>query len=333
MKTIIPSQSRATTHAALSHPEAEERERARFWAIDAELRNQLEAYKATHGDSNQTLGRKLGFPDGTAVSKYLNNKMDRDPSDFESKVADLLRMDARMQAIGSGSGEILETSVIRQAANFFDTVRRAGAVGVLHSPAGLGKTTAIAAYVKANPTAVPICANAAQSDAKGVRQLLWGAVDHRSYDPCSSRWDYLVSKFAGTQRLLIVDNAQRLAGSGRDCLFDFRDQTGIPMVLVGNPSILQRVALNDQQFSRTLMEHEATLKTPAQVARAIVDLHTDRGEEIYDLAERVVRVRGGGYLRSLVMTLLAMREMEQLAGGDIRKSFEAALAKSIHHKN
>ncbi|HRQ88146.1 MAG TPA: hypothetical protein PLA50_05075, partial [Bacteroidia bacterium] len=153
MKTITPSRSR-TTHAALSHPEAEER--GKYWPVNESLRDQLATYKDARADSNQSLGRKLGYPDGTAVSKYLNGKMDRDPSDLESKAADLLRMDARRQTLGTA--DILDTSVVRQVARFCDVVRAASAVGVLHSPAGLGKTTGIASYAEASPTAVVISA-------------------------------------------------------------------------------------------------------------------------------------------------------------------------------
>jgi DNA transposition AAA+ family ATPase len=332
MKTILPSKGR--THAANSHPEAEDRQgpedRSKFWQTNADLREQLEGLKAK-GDTNVSIGKKLGYPDGTVVSKYLNDRMDRDPAEFEGRLADYVAAESRRTL--AVHGEVIRTSVVRQFATFADAVRRSNAVGVFHSPAGLGKTTAIADYLEKNPTAIGVCANAAQNDATGVRQLFWAATSHRGYLANRSRWDFLVDKFKGSGRLIVVDNAQRLIGSGRDWLFDFRDATGCPMVLVGNPAILSRVAGSDQQFSRTLMEHEATLKEVESVVRQIVDAHTGDGESIYDLCYPIAKRKGCGHLRSLVMTLTAMREFVNPDEPDPRRAFEAALAKSIHHKH
>jgi DNA transposition AAA+ family ATPase len=321
--TITPSTSR---HAA-AEPVAE---RARFRPINADLRERLDAYRARTGDTNTGIGRKLGYPDGTAVSKYLGDKYDRDPAEIEARLDDFFAAEARRSL--AVAGEIIRTSVVRQFAGFANAVRRSNAVGVFHSPAGLGKTTAVADYLAANPTTVGIVANAAQCDATGVRQLFWASSSHRGYSPNTSRWDYLVEKFAGSGRLIVVDNAQRLIGSGRDFLFDFRDATGCPIVLVGNPAILHRVAGSDQQFSRTLMEHEATLKETENVVRQIVDAHTADGEAIYDLCYPIAKRRGGGHLRSLVMTLTAMGEFMDPQEPDTRRAFESALAKSIHAK-
>jgi len=319
--TITPSKSRSAATADLPV----------YQSINGDLRDQLFKFKEATGDTNSGVGRKLGYPDGTAVSKYLNDKFDRDPQEFESRLLDLLKTESRRRA---HVGEIYGSSVINQAAAFFDTVRHTNTVGVFHSPAGLGKSTAILAYLEANPTAVLLTANASQNDATGIRQLFWAAVDHRGHSPSQPRWDFLIQKFTGSGRLIIVDNAQRIASTGRDFLFDFRDATGCPIVMVGNPAILNRVAGNDQQFSRTLMEHEATLKDPNGVAKKIIDAHTDDGETIYDLALPIVRRPGGGHLRSLIMTLTAMREFLDLpaVAGDTRKAFSFALAKSIHHR-
>lgn len=334
MQVITPSKSRSTL-AAHNHPETDERgtsDRSRYREINPSIREQFESFRDASGNTNVTLGKKLGYPDGTAVSKYISNKYDRDPADIEDRIVDLLKNESRRRAQG---GSIFATSVINQADSFFDSVQRTNTVGVFHSPAGLGKSTAIVAYLEKHPTAVLLTANAAQNDATGIRQLFWGSVNHRGYCNGQARWDYLVEKFAGSGRLIIVDNAQRIASTGRDFLFDFRDATGCPIVLVGNPAILQRVAQNDQQFSRTVKEHEAVLRDPAKITKQIIDAHMDDGDLIYDLAFPIVKRPGKGHLRSLVMTLTSMTEFLDHPDfhGDPRKAFLAALSTSIHHKH
>jgi DNA transposition AAA+ family ATPase len=342
---ILPSTGR-TSFADASHPEPEDRRRAtaatKSYDVDPDLQARLERYKAAHPNaSNVEIGRKLGYPDGTAVSKYLSagkakargegvSHYDRDPKDIEDRLAEFfLHEERKLLAV---HGEILRTSVVRQFEAFADAVRRSGGVGVIHSAAGLGKTSGFIAYQEKNPTAIAITANAAQCDARGLRQLMWGAISHRGYSHNSSRWDFMVRALKGSGRLILVDNAQRLDRSGRDFLFDLRDATGCPIVLIGNPEILERVAKNDQQHSRTLMEHEATLKDVENVVRQIIDMHTGDGADLYDLAYPIVKRKGGGYLRALTMTLASMREFLDAERTGARQAFESALAKSIHHK-
>lgn len=303
------------------------------WPINRDIQARFLAYRDRTDKPNKALGRELGFPDGTVVSKYLNSNgdLDRNPVDIERKIVDLLAARDREILV---SGHTVNTSVITRAANFFTDVERSKTVGVLHGPAGIGKSVAVATYAAEHPRCVVITANAAQCDARGVQQLLWAQSDH-GIKPSQSRWEFLVSKFRGSGRLLIVDNAQRLDGTGRDYLFDFRDATGLPIALVGNPCILQRVAGSDQQHSRTMKETEVKLDRLAAVSREIVDAHTTHGAAIYDLAEGVVKRKGGGHLRALVGLLTSMEIFleDPRFDGDARAAFESAMATNIHHKH
>lgn len=347
---VLPSVGRS--FIANSHPEREEREpvkarkAVKAYEINPSIQARLEAYKRDHPEeTNVSIGRRLGYPDGTVVSKYLLtgkakgreeggiNTYDRDPSDIEGKLADFFRAEERMKLLDCG--EILATSVVRQCANFYDEVRQAFTVGVLHAPAGIGKSTASLAYVEENPTTMLLSANAAQCDARGVRQLMWAQVETRGMAGNVPRWQHLIAAFKGSGRLIIVDNAQRLERSGRDFLFDFMDETGCPLVLQGNPEIKDRVRRNDQQHSRTLMEYTPTLKNVEAVVRDYLALRTDRGPEIQDLAVEVVRRKAGGHLRALrnLLMLAELLQRDPKAGGDFRKAFEKAMALSIAHKH
>jgi DNA transposition AAA+ family ATPase len=348
MKPILPSTGR--THAANSHPEPEERSRkpvTKSWPVNAEMQARLEDHMRDNPDeTNVSMGRRLGYPDGSVVSKYRLagrektragltgiNEYDRDPRDIETRLAEFFQMESRMKLLDSAT--ILDTSVVRQCAKFYDDVRdTGGVVGVLHCAAGLGKTTAAVAYVGANPTTTLLTANARQNDARGVTQLFWEQAATRGMSKNAPRWNHLVTIYRGSGRLIIMDNAQRLDRSGRDFLFDFMDATGCPLVLQGNPEIKTRVASNDQQYTRTLMEYSPRLKDLETVVRDYLSLRTDRAGEIMDLALRVVRQKDGGHLRALRnLTMSAQVLMRDArSGGDYRKAFEKALALSIAHK-
>lgn len=322
---ITPSKSRQST------PSQTPMSKPQYFTISESTRNALAKYQSESGLTNPAMGKMLGFADGTAVSKYLNNKYDRDPKDIESKILDMLKTEARRLQFG---GEVINTSVIRQVAGFLDSIKRTNTVGVIHSDAGLGKTTAANDYLDENPNAVLLTVNAKQNDAKGFVQLLWAAIVPHGYEYNQSRWEYLVQKFKESGRLIMIDNAQRLIGSGRDAAFDFRDETGCPLCFFGNPSVLVKIKQNDQQHSRTIMEHEATLLETDEVTRMIVDQHTDHGEEIYDLCLPITKRKAGGHIRALTMILACMKDFMDMPGykNNPRKAFIAALSKNIHHK-
>lgn len=332
--TITPSKS-LTTSAAHSHPEAEERQAkraAKTWPVKSDLVMRLRAYQSSEGLTNIDLGRRLGYPDGTVVSKYFGDqKMDRDPSDFERRGEFLLTASLLRRHF---EGEIIETNVVKKVAVFIDRCRAIGKPGIFTGEAGIGKTVGIDAYLAHDPTAVGITADVIRNDARGVMGLLWQASGAwgQSNEP---RMQRLVAKYKGSRRPIIVDGAQQLGAGGRAFLFDFHDATGCPPVLFGNPVIHDQVARVDQHHSRTYLAGSAELEDQERVVRAIVSHYLDDPEAVLDLALLVVARARGGHLRTLENLLTATRVLMELPANasNPRGCFEKALSYSVIHRD
>ncbi len=347
MKTITPPPSRAT-HAAYSHPEPEERfvaldvvvdseasassaRAGSFHLIDPDLRDALDAWIKRNDLSRSAAGRRLGFPDGTAVSKYLGDKFDRDPAPFEARLREVLAAEQRQRHFG---GSLIRTNVVEKLAAFVDRIRQTSNCGVFSGEAGVGKTVAVAAYLQANPTAVAVTVNALQNDARGVKQLLWtaaGGPDQHN----RPHYDWLVAKLGGSNRPILIDQAQLLGSGGRAMLFSLHDDTGCPLIFVGNPQILDQVARSDQHHSRAPKHVHAGLKDPKRIVRAMIAQHLDDPGQVIDLALAVVSKPFGGHLRALSHLLADMRVLMELPANadDPRGCFLKALASSIDHKD
>lgn len=315
-----------------SHPEADERPSPKIGADSQALRLRLRDFKEQENLSNQQLARKLGFKEGTPVSKYLNDKYDRADLDvFEARALDLLRTSDLRQKL---SIDPLRTSVTKQVENVLDSIRQTGPPGVIHGEAGLGKTTAILSYLQKNPSAILITANRCQNSERGFIQLLIQSAGKHGYKQNQSHWNYIIERFLDTDTLIIIDHAQRLQKAAVDAIFDFHDQTRCPVAFIGNPAILEKVSRDANNHSRALKEYDCKLQDIPKVARYLVDQFTDEGEAIYEHAIRVVKRPGKGRLRALVNLLRSavdhMKDPDLPGGIDV--AFQVACSESIHHK-
>jgi len=283
--------------------------------------------------TNNGFTKLLGIPGVTEtyISKYLNDKLDREVPDFELQAFDVLKsIRTRIQF----SSEIFETSVVRKMTNTFDITRKTGFMSIITGPAGIGKTSGSNYYISRNRSAIGITCNASTREANKVESLVFNAVDTRDWDGRCSRFDYLVRRFKGASRLLIVDNAHRLGSTGRKWLFDFRDISRSPVALVGNPEMLKPIMACDQDRRRTgtfvTYELEKCEFQSAATRVAAQILGQETAEKISDLCAFIAA--RSGHLGSVEMEVTMMRELMLLSpalAADPRKAIRAAHSRML----
>ena len=219
------------------------------YPTDPDLITALVALRNDQALTNKRLAALLGINgvSETFLSKYINDNLDREVPEFEAIAFDIVRSIRERMSFASS---IYQTSVVRKMGNVLNLIRKTGDFAVLTSPAGNGKTSGVHHFAAENPSTVCINLNATTRDAGKVEGLIFRTTDHREWKGQTSRFDFLVNRFKGTGRLLIVDNAQRLTMSGRQLVFDFSDEAECPVALVGNPEMIDAIRGNDQQFSR-----------------------------------------------------------------------------------
>lgn len=303
------------------------------YPTNPELIVALNTLRAEQNLTNTSLANLLGITGCTTtyLSKYLNDNLDREVPDFERQAWDILKSIRERISFGA---EIFETSVVRKIGNALNLIRKTGDIACITSPAGNGKTSAVNHYLSENRSAIRINLNATTRAANKVEALVFQAIDNRDWKGQSSRFDYLQKRFAGSSRLLVVDNAQRLDGSGRQWLFDFHDEAECPICLVGNPELLDRIRTNDQQFSRIgihatyELEPKEIPAAAARVAAQFSDAAT--AESVADLAA-FIGARDGR-LRAVKKTIILMQELRNASADlrhDPRKALRAAHSRLV----
>lgn len=212
-----------------------------------EIKKALEKYM---GDNNFTLkkvGNKLGCSE-SMISLYFSTKPVGDLVSFEESVIDMIAADSRKQELESA---FFETYAAEQCFTLFDLIRSANDVGIIYGSPGIGKTEASKQYAKLNPTCIRIEIPEWKANRWGVANLLYAQFDNRKKKEKEGKCEFLARKLHHSDRLIIVDNAQRVPLSGLRWLMDFNDATRTPFALVGNPEkIMLRLQTDDALSSR-----------------------------------------------------------------------------------
>lgn len=279
-----------------SHPEPEERANGRRTRspkpVDEELRARLMAHRDALEQTNAALAVELGYS-SSVVSQYLadgGSIYTGDIQRLERRIQDYLANYARRRLIGV---PLVESDQTRQVASAMETIRRTNDVGLIYGDAGIGKTTGITLYQAQNPTCFSITLVQAKRDQGSVEGMVFECVGRGDWKGNTKRWDYIVGRTRSSNRLLIVDNAHLATRTAMQWLFDFHDETGCPIALVGNEEVLRLVEGNDQRFSRIGLKFPVRMRKPKALLRHLIGtLAPDAADSLDCLSEQVCERQG-----------------------------------------
>jgi DNA transposition AAA+ family ATPase len=277
---------------------------------DSELRTQLREHMQLHGFSNPMIGRELGYSQAV-VSQWLGGKYPGDVAAVEARVRDYLRGFQRRRLSGI---ETVECEVTRQVHTALEAIRRTNDVGVVLAEAGEGKSRSLDLFVDRNPTAVLFRTRSWCADKLSVEGALMDAVGRGGYDNRTRRAVWLCEKFAGSGRLLIVDDAHKLTRPALQWWFDFHDETGCPIGFVGIYELLDKLKDDAQRFSRVGLLHEVKPKQPREllthlVGRLAPGARNGEADELLMLCEQVAEQHG--HFRAVFKQLKLAAEIKE----------------------
>ena len=285
-------------HLDLPHPATK--------PFDTNTREALQAYRAEHGLTISQVASELGYH-SSQIGRYLAGKFGGNVERLEAIIEDVLKAGAVRK---SDALSLFDSTVTKQVHNLCEDIRRTNQIGLIHGDAGVGKTCGIKLYFTRNPSAIHLTLTQWCRDVAGLESLLFDAVQSRGWSGNTRRAAFLAKRLRGSNRLIILDNAQRLCSTSLRWLFDFFDETGCPIALVGNPEVLTPIKRNDQLFSRIGLQRPVVLRDAAKCAARVVERHLPGlYDDIADLADKVASERG--HLRALNNRLsLASKMME-----------------------
>lgn len=292
----------------------------------------LQSYQTRNKLSDQQLGNRLGS-NGTYVSRYRNNKFIGDLEAFEASIEQLL---AREELMDGDEGKLSERGFcVQPVAAFLDLVRNQKMMSVGYGPAGRGKSKACQLYTAKNKGTIYLHVNAWATGRDRVIDDIARIAGVRRAKSDKTMTDALLRVLRDSDRLLIIDNAQRLTESGRKWLADFHDATRIGIALVGNPEIEDQFLRNDQHASRLGRCVDVTdiADTKATVLHLLQSYLPEAADDKATQTEAlaILRLEEGGAARAVKMHLrLAVKIREGSPQTSFAEAVQLARTQLVH---
>lgn len=171
------------------------------------------------------------------VSLYLKGDYTGNVAEIDRKVDELIERDKAKVVEAKYNAEFVPTLAARKGMDIMRFAHAEGEINVIFGAAGLGKTQMLKQYAKENSSAVlietdPSCnpkvllrkiAEAVGANARGVNnELLEG----------------IVAKLKGSERLLMIDEAELLSTRSLEFIRRIHDLAGVGIILAGMPRLL-----------------------------------------------------------------------------------------------
>lgn len=301
----------------------------------------LAGVKLSQGEIASRIGRT-----SPVISSWLKGQYRGDVVDLERRLSDLIPWLIHESHRPRTSTEIFETVITQRVAKALTTTKRQGFIGCIVGTPGLGKSSGIDLYLRANALDVGIRLNAALHPGckGGIIAAFWASPNfsRTGYKRSGlTKSAFLCQYFKGQKRLIIVDNAHTLSRGGLDWLVGFHEATGCPIALVGNVELLDTILKVERapthiglksmaEFDDTSAGKKAFESFAEETALAFTRLHWPNDEEIVrPLAHRILQtsrnVRSLRNVSTLAANLIAAKPSTKPA-----EAFAQAKTRQIH---
>lgn len=226
------------------------------------VRDHIKKYKLPYS----VLALQLGVGEST-VSEVLNRKYRGDVDGVLRKLNSWLDSDEatrRQRAEPLGYYETNVLTAIRDAAIMAKRAVKAGGlrdgrtIVMATGPSGCGKDVGAQALRDWDRNAILIRARTGRTGGLGLAQLIAEAEGWRGRAPHQSHADWVIERLRDSNRLLIVNEAHRVAPSGFNYLRDLADVCGIPILLLGTEEMSLRVTARRVGAHRSIDEQFAS---------------------------------------------------------------------------
>lgn len=245
------------------------------------------------------IAREIGSS-AAAVNKWINGKPVGDVVDLERRLAEWnLHIDERIDMRRS----LVATRVARRVMGICRSIVNTSDFGLLTGRAGIGKTSGLQLFALEFPQAIYIAAAKYRGSGEAIRQALWNRVVVRlsTKENQTRRPEVLVGRLVNSKRPLIIDDAHYLTASGLETIVSLHNDTGCPVILSGNPVILENVLRlpDEDQFTSRIGKNQKVVLIDKADARELAELLLDQYAPAFkrDLSDAAVAVclkRGHG---------------------------------------
>jgi DNA transposition AAA+ family ATPase len=216
-------------------------------------------FLAAHPEvSQEKLAKTVGIS-GSALSGFLAGKYKGQSDAVAYKIESALDAQESREASIMKVKEpgIVETGVMKKMCFGLNYARDRRDIIIICGASGIGKTVTLKRWLKENPASISFTASPNIGTKKAVMEETLSALNKNINGRCDRLQRAIVAALKNTNRPIAIDEAQFLNFDALETLRSIHDATHCPLVLVGNPKIMQKITeqnegITAQFFSRTV---------------------------------------------------------------------------------
>lgn len=197
---------------------------------------ELQRFMTNSGMTQKQIAQALSVSVGT-ISLYLKDQYAGDVQRLDDKVAEYLARQDQKILKAHYNSQFVSTLAARKTMDVMQYAHTEGKIVVVYGAAGLGKTATLKEYAARYPSSMLIETDPGYNP----RVLL-----HKIAETCGvvaqggnhDVFEKIVEKLDGSERLLIIDEAELLSTRSLEFVRRLHDKTQIGVVLAGMPRLL-----------------------------------------------------------------------------------------------
>lgn len=197
---------------------------------------QLKEFMQAQGLGQKQVANAFGVSVAT-VSQYLSGKYQGNCEELDRKVDEMLERQKAKVVEAKYNAEFVPTLAAKRGMEVMRFAHVEGEINVIFGAAGLGKTQMLKEYARKNSSAILIEVDPSCTPKVLLRKIA-EAVGATARGVNNELLDSIVSKLKGSERLLMVDEAELLSTRSLEFIRRIHDLTGVGVVLAGMPRLL-----------------------------------------------------------------------------------------------
>lgn len=218
-------------------------------------RQRLAEYLTRTRQTQAAISRKISLSTAT-ISQFLSSSYTGDNQEISIKIGSFLDLQEMREDYINAPAFTDQLKNTRKINIALDYVFANRCMGVVAGVSGCGKTTALKNYQKIMNGVVYIQADATKWSPCSILKLILKSMGVTYKGSASDILDKLVEELSGTDKLIIIDEAQHLRPKAFDTLRALNDRAEVGVIYAGTPDIIGRMIAGrtkedfDQVYSR-----------------------------------------------------------------------------------
>lgn len=289
---------------------------------EQEARDFLIKYRDS-GKSQTDIAKELGIS-AAMLSGFLSGKYEKTKT-IRERVQALMEAHEKKKVAPKKPGYVM-TSISKEVLNAIKHCKINKTVSIVYGDAGVGKTMAYKAYLKDDPMAVGFTAMPVYANIAGVNRLIARKLNIAGRGAIEIT-ESILGKLEGSDRVIIIDEAQHLTIKAINHLRCISDAADIGICLIGNTEIYAKIKQarrdedNAQIYSRFGMRRELSTadikKADVQAVFGDYGIDDEAMEMLYRICQTKYGMRGAANV--FVNTVAVFQELTASGIGQVMR--------------